>query len=78
MQEDLPEIEVRVPIKLGQFVKLASFVGTGGEAREVIQAGYVFVNGEPVSERGRQLYGGDVVEFDDGEYVLAVRVAERS
>ncbi|HKM25745.1 MAG TPA: RNA-binding S4 domain-containing protein, partial [Corynebacterium sp.] len=33
-------------IKLGQFIKLASLVATGGEAKDVIANGEVTVNGE--------------------------------
>ena len=39
-------------IKLGQFIKLASLVATGGEAKELIAQGEVQVNGEVVTQRG--------------------------
>ena len=39
-------------IKLGQFIKLASLVATGGEAKELIAEGVVTVNGEPETRRG--------------------------
>ncbi|QPK79242.1 RNA-binding S4 domain-containing protein [Corynebacterium lizhenjunii] len=48
-------------IKLGQFVKLASLVATGGEAKELIAAGAVTVNGQPVTARGYGLSVGDEV-----------------
>lgn len=50
-------------IRLGQFLKLASIVGTGGEAKARIQAGEVRVNGEVELRRGRQLQPGDLVEI---------------
>lgn len=49
-------------IKLGQFVKLANLVASGGEAKAAIAEGYVTVNGEVESRRGRTLAVGDVVE----------------
>jgi ribosome-associated protein len=49
-------------IRLGQLLKLAGVVESGGEARELIQDGAVRVNGEVETRRGRQLRGGDVVE----------------
>lgn len=52
-------------IKLGQFIKLASLVATGGEAKELIAAGAVTVNGAPVDKRGAALHPGDVVCIDD-------------
>ena len=46
-------------------MKVASIVGSGGEAKVVIQAGKVFVNGEVETRRGRKLEKGDVVEVED-------------
>ena len=51
-------------IRLGQFLKLADLAETGSDAKELILAGEVLVNGEPETRRGRQLRVGDVVEFD--------------
>jgi ribosome-associated protein len=58
-------------IRLGQLLKLAGLAGSGGEARALLEAGLVTVDGEPESRRGRQLRAGDVVEVDGD----AVRVA---
>lgn len=58
-------------IKLGQFIKLASLVATGGEAKELIAAGAVTVNGAPVDKRGAALHPGDVVCIDDECVVVA-------
>ena len=46
-------------------MKVASIVGSGGEAKVVIQAGKVFVNGAVETRRGRKLHQGDVVEVGD-------------
>lgn len=48
-------------IKLGQFIKLASLVETGGIAKEVIANGEVTVNGAVDTRRGKKLRDGDVV-----------------
>jgi len=50
-------------IRLGQFLKLAGVVDTGGEAKLRIQEGEAKVNGEVETRRGRQLVPGDLVEF---------------
>ena len=50
---------------LGQALKAASLVGSGGEAKVLIQAGEVLVNGEVETRRGRKLRKGDVVEIGD-------------
>jgi ribosome-associated protein len=50
---------------LGQALKVASLVGSGGEAKVLIQAGEVAVNGEIETRRGRRLEEGDVIEVGD-------------
>ena len=52
-------------IKLGQALKAAGLVDSGVEAKEVIQEGLVLVNGEVDTRRGRKLYEGDVVSFEN-------------
>lgn len=54
-------------IALGELLKLSGVVDTGGEAKNLIGALAVSVNGEPESRRGRKLRPGDVVEITDGE-----------
>ena len=58
---------MRIPpgTTLGQALKAASLVGTGGEAKVLIQAGEVSVNGEVETRRGRKMEEGDVVEVGD-------------
>jgi len=58
--EDVP---VTGLVRLGQLLKLAGAVESGGQAREVLAAGEVLVNGEVDERRGRQLSDGDVVEL---------------
>jgi ribosome-associated protein len=48
-------------IRLGELLKLAGVVGTGGEAKLLLASEEVRVNGEPESRRGRQLRAGDEV-----------------
>jgi ribosome-associated protein len=48
-------------IRLGQFLKLADLIDTGGEGKVLIASGDVTVNGEVDMRRGRQLHPGDVV-----------------
>ena len=48
-------------IRLGQFLKLADILESGGESKELILDGEVTVNGEVDTRRGRQLHRGDVV-----------------
>ena len=50
-------------IKLKDLLKLANLVGTGGEAKIVIQNGDVSVNGEVCTMRGKKIRPGDEVTF---------------
>ena len=58
-------------IRLGQLLKVAGVVGSGGEAKALLAGGTVTVNEQPEDRRGRQLRRGDVVRAGDD----AVRVA---
>ena len=51
-------------IKLGQALKLAGLVGSGVDAKFVIQDGLVKVNGEVDTRRGRKVYAGDVISYN--------------
>ena len=57
-------------IKLDQFLKLADIVGSGGEAKHMIRAGLVQVNGAEETRRGRKLRHGDVVTVNNEDYVI--------
>ena len=59
-------------IKLGQALKLAGVVEDGVEAKYAIQDGMVKVNGETDLRRGRKVYEGDVISFQDKE-ILVIR-----
>jgi ribosome-associated protein len=54
-------------ITLGQALKASNLVGSGGEAKVLIQGGVVRVNGEVETRRGRKLHRGDVVEVGEDE-----------
>lgn len=51
-------------IRLDALLKFAALVGTGGEAKAVIQEGLVTVNGEVCTQRGKKIYPGDQVTFE--------------
>lgn len=52
-------------IRLGQALKLADLADSGTDAKELIAAGAVLVNGDVEVRRGRQLIAGDVIEVAD-------------
>jgi ribosome-associated protein len=60
------EVEVRGEyITLGQLLKLAGILGTGGEVKQFLAETAIRVNGEPDNRRGRKLRPGDVVAVED-------------
>ncbi|HCF29868.1 MAG TPA: RNA-binding protein [Cyanobacteria bacterium UBA11049] len=48
-------------IKLDSFLKFAGIAPTGGQAKLMIQNGFVLVNGTVETRRGRKLVSGDRV-----------------
>jgi ribosome-associated protein len=64
--EERREIAIRGEmIRLGQLLKLADLVDSGGEARDLLEFEEVLVNGERETRRGRQLHPGDEVAVTD-------------
>ena len=57
-------------IRLDQFMKIQSMVGTGGQAKLVIQGGEVLVNGEVETRRKKKLKQGDKVTFNGETLVV--------
>ena len=46
-------------------------MGSGGEAKVVIQGGYITVNGEVETRRKRKLVEGDVVGNEDDRWTVS-------
>ena len=57
-------------IKLDALLKFASLVGSGGEAKQLIQDGMVLVNGEVCTMRGKKIRPGDKVSLGDEEVTV--------
>jgi ribosome-associated protein len=57
-------------IQLDQFMKLTGMVSTGGQAKIVIQAGEVLVNGVVETRRKKKLKSGDEVKFQNRTVVV--------
>lgn len=57
-------------IKLGQALKLAGVVDSGVDAKMDIQEGLVKVNDEVILQRGKKVYCGDVIEYDNQQIMV--------
>ncbi|MGY0614604.1 RNA-binding S4 domain-containing protein [Vibrio sp. FJH11] len=58
------------PIELYKLFKIANLVSGGGEAKHIIDEGYVAVNGEVETRKRRKMYDGDFFEFNQEYYVV--------
>lgn len=64
-------ITIHTPfIKLDALLKYAGAVGTGGEAKYLIQEGQVLLNGEICTQRGKKVQPGDTVEVNGMRFRL--------
>ena len=62
------KVTIRPPfIKLDALLKFAGAAETGGQAKELVAAGKVTVNGETCTMRGTKIFSGDVVTAGDSE-----------
>ena len=57
-------------IKLDALLKYAGLTGTGGEAKQAIEAGLVSVNGQICTMRGKKLRTGDKIVFNGTEITI--------
>ncbi len=59
-------------ITLQQLLKLVGICGTGGAAKMFLQSNFVKINGEPENRRGRKIYPGDLMEWD--QYTIYINL----
>ena len=57
-------------VTLGQFLKLADIIQTGGEAKVFLSENRIIINGEEDNRRGRKLRDGDIVEVLGKKYKI--------
>ncbi len=48
-------------VTLGQLLKMANVISSGGMAKWFLSENVIYVNGEEEQRRGRKLYDGDLV-----------------
>ena len=57
-------------ITLGQFLKFADIIESGGEAKMFLQNNEVYINDELDCRRGRKLRDGDKIEINNRVYEI--------
>ena len=55
----------REPVELYKILKFEGLVGSGGEAKSIIAAGLVQVNGETETRKRRKIVAGDTITLGD-------------
>lgn len=70
--EEIPVVIGTEFIKLEAALKYANATESGGMAKAVIQDGLVKVNGEVCTMRGKKLYPGDKVVFENTTYLICI------
>ena len=64
-------VEIRIStdfITLGQLLKIADLIGSGGEAKSYLAAHQIVVEGVSDNRRGRKLRNQMVVEIENVQY----------
>ncbi len=59
-------------IKLDQLLKYAGIAQTGGQSKLIIKEGLVNVNGQTVTERGKKIKRGDIIEIKNVDKFVVV------
>ena len=57
-------------IELGNLLKVAGIIDTGGYAKMFLNENEVYINGERDTRRGRKLHRGDVVKVNKQEIIV--------
>jgi len=57
-------------ITLGQFLKLADIIQSGGEAKSFLAQNEVKIDGISDNRRGRKLRGGEIIEILGQKYEI--------
>ncbi|KAA9134065.1 RNA-binding S4 domain-containing protein [Marinihelvus fidelis] len=60
----------REPVELFKVLKFEGLASSGGEAKHLIEAGEVQVNGIVETRKRRKMVHGDVIEMPGESYVL--------
>jgi ribosome-associated protein len=67
----------RLPIRLGQFLKLIEIANDGGEATTLIASGQVEVNAVTERRRGRKLFAEDHIRISGKVWKITMSETER-
>ena len=69
----MPDIEIRSePVELYKLLKFEGLAQSGGEAKALIAAGQVEVNGAVETRKRKKILAGDIVRFNEESYRITL------
>ncbi|MGB5306221.1 MAG: RNA-binding S4 domain-containing protein [Gammaproteobacteria bacterium] len=73
----MKNVEVnREPVELYKILKFEGMVSSGGEAKSVIAAGEVMVNGKVETRKRKKIVSGDIVEY--GKEIIRIQFKQEN
>lgn len=61
----MKEVEInKEPVELYKILKFEGLTASGGEAKQVINDGFVLVNGKVETRKRKKIISGDIIEYD--------------
>jgi ribosome-associated protein len=77
MPADVRMVEIsREPVELYKILKFEGMVTSGGEAKGVVAAGQVRVNGKVETQKRKKIVAGDTIEFNNEKLGIKLAAAE--
>jgi ribosome-associated protein len=61
------------PTELYKILKFEHIVSGGGEAKQIISEGYVYLNGEVETRKRKKIYSGDLIYFNEQYFQVALK-----
>ena len=61
------------PTELYKILKFEHIVSGGGEAKQIIAEGYVYLNGEVETRKRKKVYSGDLIYFNEQYFQVALK-----
>lgn len=76
---NIKEIKIKTEfIQLDSILKLSGAVLTGGQAKQEIQNGKVYLNDKVCTMRGKKIYNGDMVTYKGKNYKIKAENLENT
>lgn len=70
----MKEVEItKEPVELYKILKFEGLVESGGEAKAVIDAGQVLLNGETETRKRKKIVSGDLIEYANEKFKIVLK-----